>query len=38
MDFTIELPRTRDGYDYIWVIVDKLTKVAHFYTSQDHLF
>jgi hypothetical protein len=23
-------PRTRDGYDSIWVIVDKLTKVAHF--------
>lgn len=38
MDFTIELPRTRDGYDSIWVIVDKLTKVSHFYTSQDHLF
>ena len=24
------LPRTRDGYDSIWVIVDRLTKVAHF--------
>jgi IS30 family transposase len=22
--------RTRDGYDSIWVIVDRLTKVAHF--------
>jgi hypothetical protein len=23
------LPRMRDGYDSIWVIVDRLTKVAH---------
>jgi hypothetical protein len=24
------LPRTCDGYDSIWVIVDRLIKVAHF--------
>jgi hypothetical protein len=30
MDFIVCLPRTRDGYDSIWVIVDSLTKVAHF--------
>ena len=30
MDFVIRLPRSRDGYDSIWVIVDKLTKSAHF--------
>jgi hypothetical protein len=30
MDFIVGLPRTRDGYDSIWVIVDMLTKVAHF--------
>ena len=30
MDFVTALPRTRAGYDMIWVIVDRLTKVAHF--------
>jgi hypothetical protein len=30
MDFIVGLPRTHDGYDSIWVIVDILTKVAHF--------
>jgi hypothetical protein len=30
MDFIIGLPRTPKRYDSIWVIVDRLTKVAHF--------
>jgi hypothetical protein len=30
MDFTVGLLRTQPGYDFIWVIVDRLTKVAHF--------
>jgi hypothetical protein len=30
MDFIVGLPRTAKGFDYIWVIVDWLTKVAHF--------
>nr|GFB83568.1 putative reverse transcriptase domain-containing protein [Tanacetum cinerariifolium] len=30
IDFITKLPRTRTGYDSIWVIVDRLTKSAHF--------
>lgn len=30
MDFVTKLPRTPSGYDAIWVIVDRLTKSAHF--------
>jgi hypothetical protein len=30
MDFIVGLTRTRLGYDSIWVIVDRVTKVAHF--------
>jgi IS30 family transposase len=30
MDFIVALSRTQAGYDSIWVIVDRLTKVAHF--------
>ncbi|GKA01218.1 putative reverse transcriptase domain-containing protein [Tanacetum coccineum] len=30
MDFISGLPRTLSGYDMIWVIIDRLTKLAHF--------
>ncbi|GKF32944.1 reverse transcriptase domain-containing protein [Tanacetum coccineum] len=30
MDFVIKLPKTSNGHDTIWVIVDRLTKSAHF--------
>jgi hypothetical protein len=30
MYFNVGLPRTTKGFDSIWVIIDRLTKVAHF--------
>ncbi|KAL4564653.1 hypothetical protein LXL04_028721 [Taraxacum kok-saghyz] len=30
MDFITKLPRTPGGFDAIWVVVDRLTKSAHF--------
>ncbi|GJR01965.1 putative reverse transcriptase domain-containing protein [Tanacetum coccineum] len=30
MDFVTKLPKTSSGYDTIWVIIDRLTKSAHF--------
>jgi hypothetical protein len=30
MDFIVDVLRTQSGYDSIWVIVDRQTKVPHF--------
>jgi len=30
MDFIVGLSRTQKGYNSIWVVVDRLTNVAHF--------
>ena len=30
MNFVVGLPRCHSGYEAIWVIVDKLTKLVHF--------
>ena len=31
MDFMLRLPKSSKGYDSIWVIVDQMTKLAHFF-------
>jgi hypothetical protein len=30
MDFIMELPRTQSRYGSLWIIINRLTKVAHF--------
>ncbi|KAJ9545341.1 hypothetical protein OSB04_025048 [Centaurea solstitialis] len=37
MDFVTKLPRTLRGHDTIWVIVDRLTKSAHFLEMRETL-
>nr|GEV29973.1 putative reverse transcriptase domain-containing protein [Tanacetum cinerariifolium] len=36
MDFVTNLPRTQSGIDTIWVIVDQLTKSAHFLPMREN--
>ncbi|GJR48979.1 putative reverse transcriptase domain-containing protein [Tanacetum coccineum] len=36
MDFITKLPRTSSGYNTIWVIVDRLTKFAHFLPMREN--
>ncbi|GJW40790.1 putative reverse transcriptase domain-containing protein [Tanacetum coccineum] len=35
MDFVTKLPKTSNGHDTIWVIVDRLTKSAHFILTRE---
>ncbi|GJY52443.1 putative reverse transcriptase domain-containing protein [Tanacetum coccineum] len=35
MDFITKLPKTSSGHDIIWVIVDRLTKSAHFIPTRE---
>ncbi|GJS83190.1 putative reverse transcriptase domain-containing protein [Tanacetum coccineum] len=35
MDFVTKLPRTSNGHDTIWVIVDRLTKSAYFIPTRE---
>ncbi|GJX99727.1 putative reverse transcriptase domain-containing protein [Tanacetum coccineum] len=36
MDFITKLPKSSQGFDTIWVIVDRLTKSAHFLPIRDN--
>ncbi|GKG27633.1 reverse transcriptase domain-containing protein [Tanacetum coccineum] len=35
MDFVIKLPKSSQGYDTIWVIIDRLTKSAIFLSMRE---
>nr|GEV38368.1 reverse transcriptase domain-containing protein [Tanacetum cinerariifolium] len=36
MDFITKLPKTSSGYDTIWVIIERLTKSAHFLPMREN--
>ncbi|GKE70367.1 retrotransposon protein, putative, ty3-gypsy subclass [Tanacetum coccineum] len=36
MDFVTKLPKTANGYDSIWVIMDHLTKSTHFLPMREN--
>ena len=38
MDFITGFPRTRTGYDSIWVVVDSLDQSGSLYPSENHLY
>ena len=34
MDYVTHLPKSSQGHDVVWVIMDRLTKLAHFLAVQ----
>ena len=38
MDFVVGLSHTQIGYDAIWVIMDRFTKLAHFLAISNNFF
>ena len=37
MDFITGLPKTQSGHDAIWVVIDRLSKVAHFLAVRESI-
>ena len=37
MDFIVHLPMTKNGFDSIWVVVDYLSKRAHFIPTRTNV-
>ncbi|XP_044502571.1 uncharacterized protein LOC123223472 [Mangifera indica] len=37
MDFMVRLPKVRGGFNALWVIVDRLTKLTHFIPVRDNM-
>ena len=37
MDFIVSLPCTQKGHDAIWVVVDRLTKMARFIATKTNI-
>ena len=38
MDFLVGFPRTKTNHDAIWIIIDRLTKSAHFLPINERFY